>query len=313
MADVSVIIPCHNAGAYVGQALESVLTQTDVPREVLVIDDGSTDNTADEVKLYAHRTRGDADGQVRLIEIKDKGGVSHARNVAIDQAKGEYIAFLDADDLWLPEKTARQMELFRRDPRAAGTHCRVFNFRDRINDLEREETEQSKDDPSLEELIRHHWVTTSAAIVSREALGGLRFDETTGHAEDMILFADIRMAGSWRMVDAPLLAKRIHPTQATGSAWHRVWSAETRIKWCRSRAEKIGKQQAADLESELAKGVIGFLEDRYWRRELKDLDAMRQHVATLCPDAMGKSWLHGQRLYPRWVYRLRDLVSPAKP
>lgn len=307
MADVTVIIPCHNDGDYVGQAIESVLTQTDVPREVIVVDDASIDNTRDVVHRYAQMTAGQSLGRVTLISQKENGGVSKARNDAFDRSEGAYIAFLDADDLWLPTKTARQLELFKQHPDAAGTHCRLFNFRNEIDDQDREETELAKDDPPLEDMLHHHWVTTSTAMVRREALERFRFDETTGHAEDMILFADIRTLGPWRMVDDLLVAKRIHPTQATGSPWHRVWSAETRIKWCRQRAGVIGQDLAGRIENELSKQLVGYLENRYWRRELSELDQMRRFVADLAPDAMKQSFLHHKKLHPRWVYRVRDL------
>lgn len=305
MADVSVIIPCYNAAQHIAEAIDSVLAQTDVPREILCVDDGSKDNTAAVVQRYVDATH----GIVKLIQ-QPNGGVSKARNNAIDQSTGAYVAFLDADDIWLPEKTAAQLALFAAHPDAAGVHCRLFNFESHWDDHQREETERAKDDPSVKELIQHHWVTTSAAMVSRAALGELRFDETTGHAEDMILFADIRLRGPWRMLDQPLVGKRIHAGQVTAKPWHRIWSSETRIKWCRSRKAQLGDALAAELEHELSRGIVGFIEDRYWRRQLDDLPAMRQHVANLCPEVMGKSFIAKRRLYPRWVYRLSDALRP---
>lgn len=304
MADVSVIIPCHNAGRHVGATLQSVLGQTHAPGEVLVVDDGSTDDTASVVQHHAEASQ----GVVRLIQ-QPNGGVSKARNVAIDQAQGQYIAFVDADDLWLPDKLARQLALFEQHPESAGTHCRAFNFQSELDDRNREETERSKDNPSVEQLIRHHWVITSSAVVRRDSLGELRFDETTGHAEDMILFADIRMNGPWRMVDELLLAKRIHPNQATASPWHRIWAVETRVQWCRMRREKIGDELAQRLEHDLCKQLINFLENRYWRRQFDELHDMRQRVAQLCPELMSQSFLSRSRIYPRWVYRLRDAFT----
>ena len=99
---VSVVIPAYNSGKYLDRALRSVLAQTRTVDEIIVVDDGSTDNTHDVVREY--------DDQVRYI-YQDNVGASAARNTGIRTAKYEWIAFLDADDEWLPEKTARQLEV----------------------------------------------------------------------------------------------------------------------------------------------------------------------------------------------------------
>lgn len=95
---VSVIIPAYNAAEYIGEALESVAWQTLTPAEIVVIDDGSTDCTANVAGAVAG---------VRVIR-QQNAGVSAARNAAIAASTGEVIAFLDADDIWLPDKLARQ-------------------------------------------------------------------------------------------------------------------------------------------------------------------------------------------------------------
>ena len=103
---VSVVIPAYNYAHFVGEAIESVLAQTYEDFEVLVIDDGSTDNTREVVQAYV-----DKDNRVRYV-YKDNAGLSAARNTGIEIATGAYIAFLDADDLWTCEKLERTMERF---------------------------------------------------------------------------------------------------------------------------------------------------------------------------------------------------------
>lgn len=101
---VSVIIPVYNGAGYVGQALESALGQTYSHLEILVIDDGSTDRSLDVLELYAKR-----DPRVRVLR-QPNGGVAKARNRCIEEARGELIAPLDADDLWQPQKIERQVQ-----------------------------------------------------------------------------------------------------------------------------------------------------------------------------------------------------------
>jgi glycosyltransferase involved in cell wall biosynthesis len=100
--EVSVVIPSYNSARYVVAAVESVLAQTYRDFEILVVDDGSTDNTKEVLGKY-----GDA---VRYL-YKPNGGVSAARNYGIEKARGKYVAFLDADDLWMPEKLENQVAL----------------------------------------------------------------------------------------------------------------------------------------------------------------------------------------------------------
>jgi len=100
---VSVLIPAYNAGEYIARAIDSVLAQDHKADEIIVVDDGSTDDTADIVKNYG--------SQVRYIYQKNSG-VSTARNTAITSATSKLVAFLDADDEWLPGKLKAQIELF---------------------------------------------------------------------------------------------------------------------------------------------------------------------------------------------------------
>lgn len=103
---ITAVIPAYNAEKYIGRAIDSILRQTHPVDEILVVDDGSTDNTADVVRSYGDK--------VKLLS-QENGGVSAARNAGIQAAAGDWIAFLDADDEWLPEKTALQVKLLNKN------------------------------------------------------------------------------------------------------------------------------------------------------------------------------------------------------
>lgn len=102
---VSVIVPVYETRDYVAEALDSVLAQTFEDLEVIVVDDGSTDGGGEIARAYAER-----DSRVSYI-WQENAGLAAARNVGIAAARGEAVAFLDSDDLWLPEKLARQIRL----------------------------------------------------------------------------------------------------------------------------------------------------------------------------------------------------------
>ncbi len=110
---VSVIIPTFNYGRYLSRAIESVLAQTYTNIEIIVVDDGSTDDTKEIVHKYN-------DPMISYIRHEHNYGLSIARNSGIKIAKGDYLAFLDSDDFWLPEKLHLQMEIFRDSPASLG-------------------------------------------------------------------------------------------------------------------------------------------------------------------------------------------------
>jgi glycosyltransferase involved in cell wall biosynthesis len=102
---VSIIMPAYNAEQYIGESIESVRGQTFQNWEMIIIDDGSSDNTASVVKTYAAQ-----DGRIQYIWQKNERQ-GKARNTGISISKGEYLAFLDADDIWLSQKLERQLDL----------------------------------------------------------------------------------------------------------------------------------------------------------------------------------------------------------
>jgi len=104
---VSVIMPSYEGAAFIGETIESVLAQTYEPIELIVVDDGSIDGTPEIVAGYAERFP----SRVRLERNEDRRGPCRRRNDAIDLARGALIAWLDQDDLWLPEKTQRQVDV----------------------------------------------------------------------------------------------------------------------------------------------------------------------------------------------------------
>jgi len=107
MPKVSVVIPTYNAAQYIGETVESVLNQSYKEYEIVVVNDGSTDNTEQVLQKYGNR--------IRYIK-QTNGGEGAARNRGIREAHGEWVAFLDADDLWLPHKLKVQMEFAAQHP-----------------------------------------------------------------------------------------------------------------------------------------------------------------------------------------------------
>lgn len=169
---VSVIIPAYNASSFIGQAIDSILGQTYQDIEIIVVDDGSADATKDIVAQYGDR--------VTYI-YQENQGHAISRNVGMKNSMGEYCAFLDADDQWLPEKIERQVKVLNERPEVGIVHCDIKkvdadgNFIPKYKENEKYKTGDIF--PYL--LTRKGHIATSSAIFRRECvekLGG--FDET---------------------------------------------------------------------------------------------------------------------------------------
>lgn len=104
---VSIVIPVHNAAKFIGDTIESVKSQTVKNWELILVDDHSTDGSVGAIEPFL------ADERIRLITNTGKSGAANARNAGTDAAKGRYLAFLDADDIWFPDKLEAQLEFMR--------------------------------------------------------------------------------------------------------------------------------------------------------------------------------------------------------
>ncbi len=121
---VSVIIPCYNGEEFIREAIESVINQSYQSWELIIVDDGSTDSSKDIVRQYITDRRG------KLIEHRCNKGIPRTRNTGIRAAEGEYLAFLDQDDIWLPNKLEMQVNCFKNQQEAVGMICTGMVFTD---------------------------------------------------------------------------------------------------------------------------------------------------------------------------------------
>ena len=105
---VSIVTPTFNCGKYIGKTLESIINQTYNNLEVIVVDDCSTDNTCEIVNSYLKK-----DGRIKYFRLSENSGAALARTFAIEKARGEFIAFLDSDDIWYKDKLEKQLEFMK--------------------------------------------------------------------------------------------------------------------------------------------------------------------------------------------------------
>jgi glycosyltransferase involved in cell wall biosynthesis len=200
---VAAVIPVYNGAAFVADAIESVLAQTHPAAECIVVDDGSTDATAEIVARF--------DAPVRLIR-QANSGVSAARNRGGTASGARYVAFLDADDAWAPEKLERQLAAAASASGAALVVCDVETF-DETGVLGRVAMRPGPD--TLRDMVLFEGVETvscsSTALLERslfDALGS--FDPKLSQSADWDLLARALLAGPVVSVPEPLVRYRVH-------------------------------------------------------------------------------------------------------
>lgn len=205
METVSVVIPAYNAAQWLSETIESVLAQSLPPFEVIVVDDGSTDNTQEVLARFR--------GMIDVISQENKG-LPTARNVGIRAAKGSLIAFLDADDIWLPEKLSRQVECFEQNPDVALIHTALTRFRGTETVPAIEGQERFVGNCYAEFFVDRPGVVIPSTIMVRanpiREIG--YFDESLNMSEDVDFC--LRMARHHRFIflASPLVLKRLHST-----------------------------------------------------------------------------------------------------
>jgi hypothetical protein len=195
---VSVVIPSYNAGRWVEQAIESVLRQTRPPRQIIVVDDGSNDDTEQRIKHYGR--------QVQYIRQENQG-VSAARNRGIAEVTEEFIAFLDADDVWHPRKLQMQMAVFAAAPDLVLLGTSSFDWPQHyIPDADIQAHVRAVTWRQL--VVKNRLVTSS--VVSRRAALHLAgpFDVLLQGPEDRDLWLRICQKGSAGVLEAPLTGYR---------------------------------------------------------------------------------------------------------
>jgi len=183
---VSVVMPAYNAMRYIETAVRSVMVQTYTDWELIVVDDGSSDDTCGVVRSLMAE-----DPRIQLVQNLENKGVSHTRNRGLDLCRGDYVALLDCDDVWFPDKLEKQLAL------AAESGADVLYCSYGIVD----ETGNARCDDFIvpprityRETLSHSVISCSTALLSRRVVDAYRF-HTDYYHEDLVLWLEILRDG----------------------------------------------------------------------------------------------------------------------
>ena len=202
MVDVSVIIATHNRASMVGQAIDSVLSQSKPVREVIVVDDGSSDENETQRTLSGYGDR------IRAF-FRPQGGASAARNFGMQAARGGWIAFLDDDDVWLPAKIERQMNIVADNPNVGLVYCSDYAVDENLRVLYTREAAPENRGDVFERLLMKNFIFTSCVIARKDAVERANYMRSDlRFAQDWDLWLKISVHATVDFVTEPLVLYR---------------------------------------------------------------------------------------------------------
>lgn len=234
-ASISVIVPTYNCARFIGEALDSILAQTLPLKQIIVVDDGSSDDTAQVLGRYKDR---------RIQYIRQAhGGVASARNTGLDAARGEYITFLDADDRWRPIFVEMMHAYLSEDPAAASVFGNFVRFEDgtgKLLGLQFDSYPEIKRPTLLKDAPHAHGripkemafsalvacsdipAYTQVMMFRRSMIENLRFEPSPMRGEDITFALQAFLAGGVVFTDAVLAEVRRHDANASRDLEERV-------------------------------------------------------------------------------------------
>lgn len=264
MPTVSVVIPAHNKGSTIMSAIESVLHQTFTDLEIMVVDDGSTDDTWKRVNEFGNH--------VRYIR-QESAGVSAARNRGIQESRGELVSFLDGDDLWLPRKLEVQLAAFLREPGIDAVQCSAYLVNNSLQIVEARWCDPSRDSLRDFLLFRNLPALGSTLVVRRDrlvALGGFGTDLVI--LEDWDIACRLARSGTLRSIPDFLVLYRQHPGNRSRNvvihvepgfrSLGRLFSDPTLDPAIRAQEARIWSRFYAMLAG-------GYLQNRQWQQGMR--------------------------------------------
>ncbi len=237
---VSVVIPSYNSAEYLAATLDSVLAQKGAgslfQQEIIVVDDGSTDNTQAVVEGYGER--------VIYHKIENSGRPAVPRNIGLKKAKGEYVAFLDSDDIWLPAKLKGQIEILNRDPKVilVSSNAEKIDAKGiKMGGLVVIEQLLPRE-PGYSELLKNNFICTSATVARRDTLVQMDgFDEKPElkAVEDYELWLRIAAKGKIAYQVSPNVLYRVHDSNISRAG--ELLATKRLVSVYKSVAKKVDK------------------------------------------------------------------------
>ena len=270
------------------------MAQTHPPLEVLVIDDGSTDDSAAIAAAFGP--------PVRLIRQVNQGE-SVARNRGIDEAAGEWVAFLDADDIWAPSKIERQLSVTAPDTCAVVSNIHFFG---RDNYDAPRWTEPPEVKSSVEYICDLNAFLPSTLMI--RATIAARFPVWTRYAEDYVFTLEVCACGPVSFIDEPLTLYRLHATNQSGHPASLVRQDETIARWLQENAQRLGEPRVQAIRRRQMALLVERARAARAARRWDAFDHISDYLRSFEGDESVAPFLRERQL-PRWMYACIDTLD----
>lgn len=298
MDTVSVVIPCYNAGPFLKETLESALHQTAPPAEIIVVDDGSTDGSAEVAESFGP--------PVRVIR-QPNSGESVARNKGIETATSDWIAFLDADDLWKPDKLEKQLAATSDEVIAVHTEVEVFGATSSKSNIRRTPAEERYRTEFV--AVTNPFYGPSSSLLVRRSLP-VRFPTWTRFAEDLVYCLELIQLGEVTLVPEHLTLYRRHSRSQSADCKARVHWHNSVEAWM-ERSDHVSEDQIQAIREGWLRVLVThgwkFKEERNWRQYWP----IHEHLKAFSGPPNVDELLNA-RVWPRWMYWLKDWGDASK-
>lgn len=295
---VSVVIPCYNAARYLRETLDSAICQTHRPLEVIVVDDGSTDESAEIAESYGP--------PVRVLRQPNQGE-SVARNRGIEEAQGDWIALLDADDIWENVKLERQLEAARTDDIAV--HCGYSFFGPASESLQEKVVNPAAipegDRYDLVRLASTGGVFCMPTLLVRRSCGA-RFPTWTRHGEDIVYQLELQRRGKFGFVADVLCRVRCHEnSQSRVNPMIVAHRHETVERWIGENSALLDKDRIERIRAVWLQKLLREVRRAKQRRNWDAYWQLRQYLSRYEDLAMVRA-ITREKILPPIAYWLRD-------
>jgi len=265
-----VIIPAYNADKFIKDALESVFAQNYEPLEIIVVDDGSTDSTAEIVKGFQNS------GRTLLYLYQENAGPSRARNVGIRASRGEFITFLDADDLWTPMKLQRQVDFIESNNEAnlVFGDMQVFDYEGCIIDSAFTKhghppcDEQGKVVDAFHHLLQRNFVSTATVLLRKDTLNETGyFDEKLWYAEDYDLWLRFSLKFDLFCMPEIFRLKRMHDRNLSWNKEEFILSSLYTYRNLKEKINSTSDEKYRDVNNQIIKAMRELSYHYYMNRD----------------------------------------------
>jgi glycosyltransferase involved in cell wall biosynthesis len=309
---VSVVMPCYNGASFIKEALDSAMIQTHLPAEIIIVDDGSTDNSAEFITQYASDH---PQVPIRLIQQQNAGEPA-ARNAGIEASNSNWVAALDTDDWWEPQK----LELQLKAAEEAGEECVLVHtatlgqFPDGSCGKKQEKPTSMRTGWVTQSLLEPESIGHPSIMVRKTALteiGG--YDPSYKQACDIDLYYRLSVVGTFVFVPVYLLNYRYHAGQMSASPVKQIrFHHRAAFEFFQKHPDKENEIGKDYIQGKLAEHVALKLQSLYWRRNLTGFRELIGYADEKQFDNEDiRHWKQKAR-WPNWMIRLKDRIDQMR-